>query len=134
MTDEPDKAGKLKKGAAWVFGLLLVGCSATQPPELKLEDVTGYRQAEEQVRKERRGLWAGAWPVPPWDFRLGKTAKAPGEKPLLLAPVISPLVAGNRSSRVYHLPNCADYSKVPERNRLLFKTKAEAQAAGYRKA
>jgi hypothetical protein len=133
MTDEPDKAGKLKKGAAWVFGLLLVGCSATQPPELKPEDVTAYRLAEEQVRKERRGLWAGASPVQPWDFRLGKTAKAPGEKPLLLASVIGPLVVGNRS-RVYHLPNCADYSKVPERNRVPFKTEAEAQAAGYRKA
>jgi hypothetical protein len=31
MTDEPDKAGKLKKWAAWLFGLLLVGCSAALP-------------------------------------------------------------------------------------------------------
>lgn len=36
MTDEPDKAGKLKKWAACVFGLLLVGCSATLPPPTNL--------------------------------------------------------------------------------------------------
>jgi len=32
MTDERDKSGKPKRWAAWVFGLLLVGCSATLPP------------------------------------------------------------------------------------------------------
>src|SRR5215510_12762282 len=32
MTDEPDKSGKPKRWAAWVFGLLLVGCSAILPP------------------------------------------------------------------------------------------------------
>jgi hypothetical protein len=32
MTNEPDKSGKLKKWAAWVFGLLIVGCGAALPP------------------------------------------------------------------------------------------------------
>jgi uncharacterized protein YcfL len=36
MTDEPDKAGKLKKWATWFFGLLLVGCSAALPPPTNL--------------------------------------------------------------------------------------------------
>jgi len=36
MTDESDKAGKPKKWASWVFGLLLVGCSATLPPPTNL--------------------------------------------------------------------------------------------------
>ena len=36
MTDEPNKAWKLKKGAAWVFGLLLIGCGATLPPPTNL--------------------------------------------------------------------------------------------------
>ena len=36
MSDEADKAGKLKKGASWVFGLLLVGCGATLPPPTNL--------------------------------------------------------------------------------------------------
>jgi hypothetical protein len=37
---------------------------------------------------------------------------------------------GNRNSKIYHLPDCPDYSKVSERNRVPFKTEAEAQAAG----
>jgi endonuclease YncB( thermonuclease family) len=36
MTDELDKSGKPKRWAAWVFGLLLVGCSATLPPPTNL--------------------------------------------------------------------------------------------------
>jgi len=47
--------------------------------------------------------------------------------------VIGPVI-GNRTSKIYHLPNCPDYSKVSERNRVPFVTEAEAQAAGYRKA
>ena len=37
MTDGADnKTGKLKKWAAWVFGLLLAGCGATLPPPSNL--------------------------------------------------------------------------------------------------
>ncbi|HEY7184171.1 MAG TPA: hypothetical protein VIC84_22240 [Blastocatellia bacterium] len=36
MSNEPDKAGKLKKWAAWFFDLLLVGCSAALPPTTNL--------------------------------------------------------------------------------------------------
>jgi hypothetical protein len=32
------------------------------------------------------------------------------------------------------LPGCPNYNQVAERNRVPFKTEAEAQAAGYRKA
>jgi deoxyribonuclease I len=43
-------------------------------------------------------------------------------------------IIGNRNGKIYHLPNCPDYSKVSEKNRMPFKTEAEAQAAGYKKA
>ncbi len=36
MTDEPDNAGKLKKWAALVFGLLIAGCGAALPPPTNL--------------------------------------------------------------------------------------------------
>jgi hypothetical protein len=37
MTDEADnKTGKLKKWAAWAFGLLIVGCGAALPPPTNL--------------------------------------------------------------------------------------------------
>ena len=91
-----------------------------------------YEQAEAQARKEKSGLWADASPTPPWDFRRGKTAKAPGSKPPAMV-VVGPIV-GNRSSKIYHMSNCPDYNKVSERNRVPFKTEAEAQVAGYRKA
>src|SRR5262249_32635620 len=41
---------------------------------------------------------------------------------------------GSRNSRTYHRPDCPDYSKVSERNRVPFKTEADAVAAGYRRA
>ena len=50
-----------------------------------------------------------------------------------MAAATGPII-GNRASKIYHMPNCPDYSKVSERNRAPFKTEAEAQAAGYRKA
>jgi deoxyribonuclease I len=43
-------------------------------------------------------------------------------------------IIGNRNSKIYHLPNCPDYPKVSERNRVPFRTEADALAAGYRKA
>jgi deoxyribonuclease I len=48
--------------------------------------------------------------------------------------VVAGEVIGNRSSKIYHLPNCPDYNKVSEKNREMFATEADAVAAGYRKA
>jgi hypothetical protein len=99
--------------------------------ELPANVAAVYGLAETRARQEKRGLWADAAPTPPWDFRRGKTVKAPGVKPAATA--IGPII-GNRNSKIYHLPNCPDYSKLSERNRVPFKTEAEAQAAGYREA
>jgi len=114
----------ISRGMAWFYRFYA--------RELKPEDATVYEQAEAQARKEKRGLWADASPVPPWDFRRGKTAKAPGATPPTMT-AAGPII-GNRNSKIYHLSNCPDYSKVSERNQIPFKTEAEAQAAGYRKA
>src|SRR5262245_60109044 len=43
-------------------------------------------------------------------------------------------IVGNRNSKIYHRPDCPGYGSVSERNRVTFKTVAEAEAAGYRKA
>jgi hypothetical protein len=42
-----------------------------------------------------RGLWADPSPTPPWDFRRGKTAKAPGATPSATAsgPIVCVLAA-----------------------------------------
>ncbi len=36
----------------------------------------------------------------------------------------------NRSSKIYHLPNCPDYGNVSERNRAPFASEAEAVKVG----
>lgn len=44
-------------------------------------------------------------------------------------------IIGNRNSNIYHLPwDCPSYNQVAAKNRVLFNSEAEAQAAGYRKA
>jgi len=43
-------------------------------------------------------------------------------------------IVGNKNSKIYHVPGCPGYGNVSERNRVTFKTVAEAEAAGYRKA
>jgi endonuclease YncB( thermonuclease family) len=133
---------QISRGMAWFYRFYA--------QELRPEDARVYEQAEAQARKERRGLWADASPTPPWDFRRGKTAKASGLEQLspwdcrpsktAKAPSAMPpapatgQIIGNRNSKIYHLSNCPDYSKVLEKNRAPFKSEAEAQAAGYRKA
>jgi endonuclease YncB( thermonuclease family) len=100
--------------------------------ELSREDAAAYERAENDAKAGKRGLWTDPSPIPPWEFRRrGRTAKAPVAKPSM--PSTGPII-GNRNSRIYHLPNCPDYNKVSERNRVPFKTEAEALAAGYRKA
>jgi endonuclease YncB( thermonuclease family) len=112
-----------------------------QPYEYDIppDDRIAYKQAEASARSAKRGLWAHPNPTPPWEFRKaqregrgarhGNTVKA-----LDAAPATGAQIIGNRNSRIYHLPNCPDYSKVSARNRVPFKSEAEAQAAGYRKA
>lgn len=46
----------------------------------------------------------------------------------------SGVIVGNRNSKIYHLPNCASYSQVSQRNAVQFKSSAEAESAGYRRA
>jgi methylphosphotriester-DNA--protein-cysteine methyltransferase len=43
-------------------------------------------------------------------------------------------IVGNKNSKKYHLPGCPSYDSVSEKNRVYFKTAAEAEAAGYTKA
>jgi endonuclease YncB( thermonuclease family) len=122
---------QIERGMAWFY--------RQYAKELQPEDARSYEQAELAAREEKAGLWADPSPTPPWDFRHGaRTAKAPvkapGAKPTATATKATGPIVGNRNSKIYHLPNCPDYSKVSERNRVPFKTEAEAQAAGYRKA
>lgn len=52
---------QVKSGYAWVYERYL----DELPPALRVR----YREAQSEARDERRGLWADARPVPPWDWR-----------------------------------------------------------------
>jgi len=114
---------QLRRGYAWFY--------RAYAKELRPGIAEAYELAENAAKAGKRGLWSDPSPTPPWDFRRGKTAKAPGAKPPTTA--TGPII-GNRNSKIYHLQNCPDYSRVAESSRVPFKTEAEAQAAGYRKA
>ena len=66
MTDEADnKTGKLKKWAAWAFGLLIVGCGAALPPPTNLAVLialtaptpTMISESEPTKKKGARAKW-----------------------------------------------------------------------------
>jgi micrococcal nuclease len=97
---------------------------------------------EEEARQAKRGLWADPNPVPPWEVRHPKQGRTPlAREGLLLeseeksAADTTPMpIIGNRHSQVYHRPDCPSYTATAPKNRMLFNSEAEAEAAGYRRA
>jgi micrococcal nuclease len=107
---------------------------------------------EVEAPSEKRGLWAEPSPVPPWAFRKLRRGETPDLSDVM--PMPAPLlgvsergppdkdlqtdiplpVLGNRKSLIYHRPDCPNYGEIAPRNRVPFKTAAEAVAAGYRLA
>jgi endonuclease YncB( thermonuclease family) len=112
---------QIDRGMVWFF--------RRYAHELSRDDARAYERAEINARAERRGLWIDPAPMPPWEWRAqqrGPVADVP--------PVTNGAIIGNRNSRVHHRPDCPDYNKVSERNRVYFKTVEEAERAGYRVA
>lgn len=105
---------QLKAGMAWYY--------RQYERDVAAEHRALYEQAERTARAAKRGLWADPAPVAPWDYRHSDP------------PVLGGKIIGNKNSMIYHLPNCPDYAKVSEKNRVLFENEAEAVRAGYRKA
>jgi endonuclease YncB( thermonuclease family) len=112
---------QIERGFAWFFRKYAY--------ELTRDDARAYERAELNARAERRGLWADPSPVPSWEYRAQQRGPVPD-----VPPVTSGVIIGNRNSRVYHRPDCPDYMKVSERNRVYFRSIEEAERAGYRVA
>ncbi|WP_462402223.1 endonuclease [Pseudomonas sp. Marseille-QA0332] len=56
-------------------------------------------------------------------------------KPSAAQAVAEGAIRGNRASHVYHLANgCPGYSRIAEKNQVIFDSENQAKAAGYRKA
>ena len=74
------------------------------------------------ARKSPLGRWGRPNPVPPRDWRQGKGLPVTAE------------AIEYRNSHVYHAPHCADVARMKDPSKAEFKSAAEAEAAGYRKA
>jgi endonuclease YncB( thermonuclease family) len=113
---------QIRRGYAWFY--------RRYANELGQLDARAYELAETDARDRGRGLWAGPGPIPPWELRAAQRGQS-AEWELEAGDA---RIIGNRSLMIYHKPDCPDYDKVAERDRVSFKTEAEAEAAGYKKA
>jgi micrococcal nuclease len=92
-------------------------------------------QLEAEARTAKRGLWAEAYPVPPWQWRKGQRASPRPGAPLASAtPSPEGPIVGNQKSKVYHWPGCPAYDHVSAKNRVTFPSRDAATQAGYRPA
>lgn len=120
---------------------------------------TELEQLEKSAREAKQGLWADPAPIPPWVYRKARrgqsldlsdlvplnsetensgTSRGPPQlgavKPESSPDSTSSLypIIGNRRSRLYHRPDCPNYSQVAPHNRITLNSAAEAEKAGYR--
>ena len=111
------------------------------------------KDLEQDARDNKRGLWTGRVPIPPWIYRKIQRNQVPSVADFDCPPVTQPQsfgrdtssrtttalpstgpVIGNKRSRVYHRPDCPAYSQVSARNRVEFPSGKDAEDAGYRLA
>jgi endonuclease YncB( thermonuclease family) len=116
------------------------------------EDRKRYADGEKFARGTKENIWSRSKPLPPWEYRKDHP-EAPKESERTLAltqlnqstqpakPAATITVTpglefvGNKNSKIFHWnPGCPGFSKVSEKNRVPFASKAEAEAAGYRPA
>jgi endonuclease YncB( thermonuclease family) len=111
---------QVRAGMAWHF--------KKYEDEQKPEDRRAYAAAEQAARAAKLGLWQEPNPTVPGDWRQGvKTARWGPPPP-------EGTIVGNRNSKKYHRPDCPGYRDMAERNRVFFKSAAEAESAGYKRA
>jgi endonuclease YncB( thermonuclease family) len=92
-------------------------------------------QLEAEARNAKRGLWADAHPVPPWQWRKGERDPARTAASTVSAtPSTDGPIVANKKSKVYHWPGCPDYDTVSGKHRVVFPSREDAEHAGYRPA
>jgi endonuclease YncB( thermonuclease family) len=117
---------QLRAGLAWfhtIYG-----------NELSDEQRKLYQEAEGDAHKARRGLWQDAAPTAPWQYRDAKKIDDdPRNLPQFAAPATASVVA-DRRAKLYYLPGCSGYSRIPARSRVRFKSTDAAARSGYKPA
>jgi len=130
---ETDKYGRLLR-YVYVNGLFVneylvrngYAHAVTYPPDVKYQEQ--LRQAEQEAREERKGLWAQGVCV----------ALTPEAKSVTTTGcVIKGNISYTTGEKIYHLPECPSYEKTSineEKGERWFCTEDEAITAGWRKA
>ncbi|HBB88974.1 MAG TPA: hypothetical protein DC047_15320 [Blastocatellia bacterium] len=111
---------QVKAGLAWHF--------KKYEDEQSPQDRITYAAAEQTARAAKLGLWQDANPTVPGDWRQAVKTQRWGPPPS------AGTIIGNKNSLKYHRPDCAGYRDMAEKNRVFFKSVAEAEAAGYKRA
>lgn len=111
---------QVKAGVAWHF--------KKYEDEQSPADRVTYAAAEQMARAAKLGLWSAAKVVAPGDWRQETKLKRWGPPPP------QGTIIGTANSRKYHRPDCPGYRDMAERNRVFFKSVAEAEAAGFKRA
>lgn len=95
---------------------------------------------ETEARLAKRGLWTDPDPMPPWEARHPRQQEtrmlSPGgnTSSSVAHDSDSAPIIGNKKTQKYHRPDCPSYTGTLPKNRQLFASTAEAEAAGYRLA
>ena len=92
----------------------------------------GNCPAEEQAETTSSSTETAATPVEVASPTAPATIAAPSTA--TTPAVADAQIVGNSNSKKYHRPGCPGYRTVSEKNRVLFKSVAEAEAAGYKRA
>ncbi|HWN08848.1 MAG TPA: thermonuclease family protein [Pyrinomonadaceae bacterium] len=111
---------QVKAGVAWHY--------KKYEDEQSPADRRIYAAAEQSAREAKLGLWNAANAVAPGEFRQDVKLKRWGPAPP------EGTIIGNGNSKKYHRPDCPGYRDMAERNRVFFKSVAEAEAAGFKRA
>lgn len=111
---------QVKEGLAWHF--------KKYEDEQTADDRRTYAAAEQSARAAKLGLWKDQTALAPGDWRQAVKTKRWGPPPP------EGTIIGNSNSKKYHRPDCSGYRDMAEANRVFFKTVAEAEAAGYKRA
>lgn len=114
--------GQIKGGPDKDNGVALPGdyIQQTKPVAERRVVLAGYRLADTLANVSTR-------------LELHSTVPSSGTSSTT-SPPGAPAILGNKNSKIYHRATCPGYTSVSEKNRVWFKTEAEAEQAGYRKA
>lgn len=111
----------------------------TNPPNVKY--VERFQKAQTIAREQKKAIWNPDAPLAqsPSEFRSNKreatAAQSEKESELEIPDYVTGCIIGNRKTRKFHVPEGRYYNQAKEsKNKVFFKTAADAEKAGYTKS